>query len=148
MGEQILDCGHVKDGLVGYVMLGATNETICAPCNSKRKRGAYAPRVLRREHRDLASCIGLTTTVGAPLIGKDREFPRPRGNCCNILNMNTENAEEALKRWPSLREDCAVEIVEWQGRERVRVIDSRVPPNWLHHNCEGCGVYEREQQGV
>lgn len=142
MVEQVLSCGHVKDGRVGYVMLGATDETICAPCHTARKRAAYAPKVLRRERVDLRKHIGFATTVGIVLIGKDRNFPRSHGNCCDVLNMNAENIDEALRRWPGLGNDCEVEVVEWQGREHVRVVDSRLTGDWLRHVCDGCGVYE------
>ena len=138
----VLNCGHEKDGKVGYVMLGSIGKTICKPCNDLQKRKNYSPRVIRRERRPLK--VGFTTLVGSiPMPGEDKDFfPKSNGNCCDILNMCTENVDEALKRWPGLAEDCEVEVVEWQGRERIRVVDDRLPPEWKRHNCEGCGIYE------
>lgn len=83
----------------------------------------------------------LVGTISWP--GEDSDaFPKSHGNCCDVLNMCTENVDEALKRWPGLAVDCEVEVVEWKDRERIRVVDDRLPPGWLHHVCEGCGVYE------
>jgi hypothetical protein len=145
-----LNCGHEKDGQVGYVMLGATDEIICTPCHSLRRQAAYTPKVLRRERRGLEASMGFCTTVGTILRPVDIKrkrllgdaFPLSDGNCCDLLNMYSENAEEALKRWPELRQDCEVEIVEWNGRECVRVVDARIPRHWFHHDCDICGVYE------
>jgi len=137
-----LDCGHEKDALIGYVSIGATGEVLCKPCYSSRKRCAYDPKVLRRERVNLKDCIGFQTLVGTILMDGEEDFPRRRGNCCDILNMLVENVDEALKRWPSLAVDCEVEIVSLRGKERVRVVDERVPRDWRHHVCEVCNVYE------
>jgi hypothetical protein len=32
--------------------------------------------------------------------------------------------------------------VDWGGRERVHVVDSRIPISWRRHVCSGCGIYE------
>jgi len=180
----MLDCGHEKDALVGYSILGSLGGmSICKPCNDIRKRIAYSPRVIRRERRPLK--VGMSTLVGVmgfaevtgscPKCGHDHvtdprcsrygdgvtaicnvhdcgeklpvksPFPLRHGNCCDVLNMNSENVIEALKRWPGLAVNCEVEVVEWGDCERVRVVDSRLPSDWLRHVCEGCGVYEPGQ---
>ena len=92
---------------------------------------------------DGVTAVCTVNECGGKLPVKD-PFPLRSGNCCDILNMNSENVEEALKRWPGLNEDCEVEIIELKerGRERVRVVDSRVPASWRRHVCSGCGVYE------
>lgn len=138
----MLVCGHEKDGQVGYVHLGGSNETICSPCHKQRKREAYKPRVLRRERVDITKHIGSVTSVGTILLDDDDGFPRARGNCCDILNMSADNVEEAVRRIPDLAVDCEVEVVELYGRERVRVVDSRLTADWLRHVCDTCRVYE------
>lgn len=69
-------------------------------------------------------------------------FPIAHGNCCDIINMNAENALEAVKRWPELDKNCEVEIIDLNGRTLTRVIDSRLPPKWKVHECSGCGFFE------
>lgn len=69
-------------------------------------------------------------------------FPLGHGNCCNILNMCTENAKHIIKIMPDVAADCEVEIVQLGNRERVRVVDARIPKGYRHHVCNGCGVYE------
>ena len=69
-------------------------------------------------------------------------FPLSDGNCCDVINMNTENVEEAKKRWPGLAVDCEVEVVDLNGREMIRVVDDRLPDAWKKHRCSSCGFYE------
>ena len=147
----ILNCGHPKDGLVGYSVLGSLGgRTMCKPCNDQRKRNDYKPETLRRERRNLADCIGSSTSVGTIPWPEDIErkrktgskFPMSHGNCCDILNMCTENADHIIKIMPDVAADCEVEIVLWGLRERVRIVDERIPKGYRHHVCNGCGVYE------
>jgi len=70
-------------------------------------------------------------------------YPFEHGNCCSVINMNSENVEEALRRWPELAEDCEMEVVMLRKREHYRVIDKRLPDSWKKHECTGCGYYER-----
>ena len=85
--------------------------------------------------------ICLVNDCGGEIPVKDI-FPMKHGNCCDVLNMCTENVREALKRWPRLSENCLVEIVELHGRERVRVIDNRLPEDWKKNCCRTCSIYE------
>ena len=78
---------------------------------------------------------------GAQLPVKD-PFPLARGNCCDLLNMYTENAMHIIKTMPDVAADCEVEIVRVGKRERVRVVDERIPKDYRHHVCNSCGVYE------
>ena len=148
---QILDCGHPKDGEVGYVLLGKGG-VICSPCNDQRKRDAYKPVVLRRERVNIAEKMGFSTNVGTVLWPEDVErkkrtgspYPLSHGNCCDILNMCSENADHIIQTMPDVAADCEVEIVRLTegGRERVRVVDERIPKGYRRHVCNGCGVYE------
>jgi hypothetical protein len=136
----LLDCGHEKNGEIGYVK-SSSGAMICAPCNYERRVNAYRPKVLRRERRDLGNCIGGTTLVGHIRM-KDERPPYKHGNCCDILNMYTENAEALIASMPDVTADCEVEIVDLHGRERVRVVDSRIPDGYKYHMCSVCGIYE------
>ena len=179
----LLDCGHEKDGEVGYSILGSlNNKTMCAPCNEQRKHNDYKPVVLRRERKSLADCIGTSTLVGVmgyatvnghcPKCGHDHvadpkctrwgdgvraecdvndcgaqlpikdPFPLDHVNCCSILNMCYENANHIVKIMTDVATDCEIEVVQLGGRERVRVVDERIPKGYRHHVCSGCGVYE------
>ena len=147
----ILDCGHAKDGSVGYSVLGSLGgKTMCAPCNDLRKRADYTPVVLRRDRVDIAKHIGLVTSVGVipwPVdlkreIETGSMFPMSHGNCCDLLNMCAENAEHIIKTMPDVAADCEVEIVRLRERNRVRVVDERIPKGYRHHVCNSCGVYE------
>ena len=145
----ILDCGHPKDGQVGYVLLGKGG-AICSPCNDQRKRDAYKPVVLRRERVNIADKMGFSTSVGTILWPEDVErkkrtgsvYPLSHGNCCDILNMCSENADYVIKTMPEVAVDCDVEIVLLGKRERVRVVDERIPKDYCHHVCDTCEVYE------
>lgn len=178
----ILDCGHPKNGEIGYAILGSLGgKTMCKPCNEARKQVNYNPELLRRERRKLSECIGSSTMVGVmgfakingpcPKCGHDHvadpkctrwgdgraecsvngcgaqlpikdPFPLGHGNCCSILNMCYENARHIVKIMPDVAADCEVEIVMLKDRERVRVVDERIPKGYRHHVCTGCGVYE------
>ena len=180
----ILDCGHAKDGLVGYSKLGSLGgKTMCEPCNESRKYDDYKPELLRTERRKLGECIGSSTLVGVmgfatvngscPKCGYDHvnnktratlwgdgiraecavddcggklpirdPFPIRHGNCCNILNMCSENAQHVVKTMPEVATDCEVEVVMLKKRERIRVVDERIPKGYLRHVCSGCGVFE------
>lgn len=78
---------------------------------------------------------------GADLPVKD-PFPLKRGNCCDILNMYTENADHIIEIMPDVAADCEVEIVELRGREWVRVVDPRIPAGYRRHHCPACHIYE------
>lgn len=147
----ILDCGHPKNGEIGYSVLGSLGgKTMCAPCNDQRKRDDYKPVVLRRERVNLADKVGTSTSVGTISWPEDikreeetgSKFPMSHGNCCAILNMCTENADHIIKTMPDVAADCEVEIVLLKDRERVRVVDERIPKGYRHHVCTCCGVYE------
>lgn len=81
--------------------------------------------------------VRITTLLGtmSPPHGSD-EWPLEYGNTCtvqdygSVLNMYTENLEEALKRWPELQDSCEVEIIDWNGRPAVCIIDERIPLHW------------------
>lgn len=147
----MLDCGHAKHWKTGYAVLGSLGgETMCTPCNGARKRNSYEPKVLRRERVSLEGRIGTSTSVGLIPWPEDIEqmqrtgssFPMSHGNCCAILNMYAENASHIIQTMPDVATDCEVEIVSLGGRERVRVVDARIPRGYLHHVCDACGVYE------
>jgi len=147
----LLDCGHAKDGVVGYLVLGSlNNKTMCKPCNDQRKRDDYRPVLLRTERVNIAEKMGFSTLVGTipwpEDIKREKEtgspFPLSHGNCCDILNMCSENADHIIETMPMVAADCEVEIVQFGKRERVRVVDARIPKGYLHHVCNSCGVYE------
>lgn len=126
---------------VGYMTLvgvmGFAEPSGCCPkCGHDH---VADPKCVR--YGDGVTAICEVNGCGAQLPVKD-PFPLHHGNCCSVLNMNAENVIEALKRWPDLAKDCEVEIVEFRGRERVRVVDARIPSSWLGHNCTICGIFE------
>lgn len=113
---------------------------LCGTCAHIRARKAYNPTVLRREHRPLR--VGGTTLVGIIDLPGDNGYPKKRGNCCGVINMYTENVEEALRRWPELGESCEMEVVEIRGHERLRVVDERLPVEWRRAYCVACSIFE------
>lgn len=92
-----------------------------------------------------ATCM--VNNCGAQLPVED-PFPLKHGNCCGVINMCTENVEEALKRWPELAVDCEFEIVKIRDLERKRVVDDRLPDEWKKHHCSSCGYYEDDSDPI
>ena len=113
--------------------------TVVGPCPKCSHDHVADPKCTRWGDGVRAECA--VNECGAQLPVRD-PFPMQHGNCCDILNMYTENANHIIKTMPDVAADCEVEIVELGGRERVRVIDARIPIGYKRHVCSTCKVYE------
>jgi hypothetical protein len=113
--------------------------TVNGPCPKCGHDHVADPKCTRWGDGVRAECS--VNGCGAQLPVKD-PFPLAYGNCCDILNMNSENAEHIVKIMPAVAVDCEVEIVKWGRRERVRVVDPRIPDGYKHHVCGTCNTYE------
>ena len=113
------------------------------PCSKCGHDHVEDPKCVRYGDGITAYCS--VDDCGGMIPTKD-PFPVKSGNCCSILNMWSENVREALNRWPDLKHDCEMEVVLLRGRERFRVVDSRIPDDWKGLSCPSCGVYEDDSE--